>query len=179
MFSCWQDNLSNRPSAEQIVGYFGTRLKQPVLHLGTRSDPIHMDTPPTVGSLSLFKRALQLLLIGKGMINSSMAVLMPDLSQWIQLQITLPHIAIGGAAVCLNEELYALGFDLYSKGIRKLGKNYNWLRLADMHVERTLITNSCVVLDGFIWALGGREGGNSTKSVEKYNPATNKWTEMP
>lgn len=62
-----------------------------------------------------------------------------------------------------------------------MGRNGKWIKLADMHVSREFITNSCLEYDGYLWVFGGydREIGKSLNSVEVYDPKTNTWMERP
>jgi len=50
-----------------------------------------------------------------------------------------------------------------------------WTRKADMPTARQTLSTS--VVNGKIYAIGGREGENALSTLEEYDPATNKWIE--
>ena len=113
-------------------------------------------------------------------ILKTMAVLSRDRSKWTEIRADLRDLQICASAICVNEELYLIGVSNERKTLKKLDKNYKWVTLAEMHTVRYWIKNSCVKLDGFIWVLGGRDDyhGNYLKSMERYDPKTNEWTQM-
>ncbi|XP_076820218.1 kelch-like protein 12 [Clavelina lepadiformis] len=79
----------------------------------------------------------------------------------------------GLTSVVLNNEIYAIGGQGDSKYLSSVEK-YNldtkaWIDVRSMNEER--YGGSACVVDGVIWVFGG-EGA---KTVEFYDPATNKW----
>ncbi|XP_076811321.1 uncharacterized protein LOC143456879 [Clavelina lepadiformis] len=79
----------------------------------------------------------------------------------------------GLTAVVLNNEIYAIGGQGDSNYLSSVEK-YNldtkaWIDVRSMNEER--YGGSACVVDGVIWVFGG-EGA---KTVEFYDPATNKW----
>jgi kelch-like protein 10 len=52
-----------------------------------------------------------------------------------------------------------------------------WLHMNTMSVKRCYV--SAVVLDGYIYALGGCDGPHRVETVERYNVATNIWSRCP
>ena len=96
---------------------------------------------------------------------------------WKQLSIKLPYSIYGHGAQFLNDNLYIFAGN--SKCTHKLSKSLQWEKMADMNQKRNYISNSSVVLNNQIWVCGGKdERGNSLKSVEMYDPETNKWKYM-
>ena len=119
------------------------------------------------------------MVIGKGSYNE-VAVLSGDGSRWIPIQLKPRIESRGGGVVCLYDEIYVFGGIYQPERLQKLEKNMKWTRLADMNHGRTAITNSCLTWNGFIWVFGGRDSGRETlKSVERYDPKTDRWTRMP
>ncbi|GFN78954.1 upf0672 protein c3orf58 [Plakobranchus ocellatus] len=49
-----------------------------------------------------------------------------------------------------------------------------WQTRAKMHMSRSQF--SLVVVDGFVYAVGGQDGAEILSSVERYDPPTNTWT---
>ncbi|CAK8689866.1 unnamed protein product [Clavelina lepadiformis] len=79
----------------------------------------------------------------------------------------------GLAAVVLNNEIYAIGGNAGSKNLSSVEK-YNldtktWIDVPSMNEEK--YGGSACVVDGLIWVFGGY----GAKTVEFYDPATNKW----
>ncbi|CAK8685784.1 unnamed protein product [Clavelina lepadiformis] len=79
----------------------------------------------------------------------------------------------GLTAVVLNNEIYAIGGHDDSNHLSSVEK-YNldtktWIDVPSMNEERW--GGSACVVDGLIWVFGGRDA----KTVEFYDPATNKW----
>ena len=62
----------------------------------------------------------------------------------------------------------------YDPAVEKWTKADKWTRKADMPTRRCRLTTS--VVDGKIYAIGGKLGGDSVSAVEVYDPATDKWT---
>ena len=111
---------------------------------------------------------------------AGIAVLSGDRSEWIELKLKLPYGANGSGVVYLNGEIYLFGGINNPKALYKLDKNMEWIRLADMNEGRRGITNSCLEWNGYIWVFGGvNEKVEYLKSVERYDPKENKWTQMP
>ncbi|XP_061602122.1 kelch-like protein 10 [Cololabis saira] len=52
----------------------------------------------------------------------------------------------------------------------------SWEEVGSMHVPRCLV--SVAVLNGFIYAMGGRHSSETLKSAERFEPDTNQWTEI-
>lgn len=103
-----------------------------------------------------------------------------DRSEWIPLQLKLPHPTAGGGAVYLNRELYIFGGIRKPRALFKLNKNMKWIQLADMNFEREWITHSSLEWNGYIWVFGGYNSEEGTlKSVERYDPIEDTWDEMP
>ena len=99
---------------------------------------------------------------------------------WKQLNIKLPYPIKDHGAQFLNNNLYIFGGD--GKGgpfssTYKLSKSLQWEKMADMNQKRDGISNSSVVLNNQIWVCGGWNI-RALKSVEMYDPLTNKWKEM-
>lgn len=107
-----------------------------------------------------------------------MAVLSQDRSNWTKLEFREFSDHFCGA-VYLNGEIYIIGNDFKFKSLHKLDRNLKRIELADMNVEHTQIENSCLELDGYIWVLGGYANNETLKTVERYDPKEDKWTEMP
>ncbi|PZQ86080.1 MAG: hypothetical protein DI548_07980 [Flavobacterium johnsoniae] len=99
------------------------------------------------------------------------------------LSLSLPYKVHGHALIEYDDEIYVFGgrgdYKTFYKNMYKLNRFMTWQKMANLIVKRYGITNSSVVLNGFIWAIGGRDGPKDLKSVEKYDPATNTWTKMP
>ncbi|CAK8689904.1 unnamed protein product [Clavelina lepadiformis] len=79
----------------------------------------------------------------------------------------------GLTAVALNNEIYAIGGYDGSNDLSSVEK-YNldtktWIDVPSMNEER--YSGSACVVDGVIWVFGGQ----GAKTVEFYDPATNKW----
>ncbi|CAK8689863.1 unnamed protein product [Clavelina lepadiformis] len=76
-------------------------------------------------------------------------------------------------AVVLNNEIYAIGGCKNSNRLSSVEKyNLNtktWIDVPSMNEERW--GGSACVVDGLIWVFGGEDA----KTVEFYDPATNKW----
>ncbi|KAG1662861.1 Kelch-like protein 10 [Nymphon striatum] len=51
--------------------------------------------------------------------------------------------------------------------------NNSWSEISPMHVKRCYV--SVAVLGDFIYAVGGVEGPNTLRTVEKYYPSSNQW----
>lgn len=51
----------------------------------------------------------------------------------------------------------------------------SWKSLAPMPTPRSMLAVG--VVNGILYAIGGRTGSNSTAAVEAYNPSTNRWTQ--
>ena len=107
---------------------------------------------------------------------------------WKQLNIRLPQALWCHGAQFLDNYLYIFGgknekdevlnstYKLKS-GHKWLNNNLQWGKMKNMNEKRTYISNSNVVLNDRIWAIGGcnKEKG-ALRSVEMYDPQTNIWT---
>ncbi len=62
----------------------------------------------------------------------------------------------------------------YDPAVEKWTKADKWTRKTDMPTRRCRLTTS--VVDGKIYAIGGKLGGDSVSAVEVYDPVTDKWT---
>ena len=51
-----------------------------------------------------------------------------------------------------------------------------WAEVAPMKIQRGGV--AAVGFDGFLYAVGGNNGGSSLSSVEKYDPLRNSWTNV-
>ena len=52
-----------------------------------------------------------------------------------------------------------------------------WQEMADMRVPRSEL--GLAMLDGCVYAVGGWEGTSRLDSVERFDPDTNKWSDVP
>ena len=93
-------------------------------------------------------------------------------STWTVSRMELPRHFLFVGVVYLDDELYIINCN---KSLSKLDKNMEWKQLADMNEERIAINNGYLEWNGYIWVFGG----NNLKSVERYDPKEDKWTEMP
>ncbi|XP_053452137.1 kelch-like protein 33 isoform X2 [Nycticebus coucang] len=89
-----------------------------------------------------------------------------------------------GAASVAGSELYVCGGqDFYSNSntlastLRWDPSQEDWEEMAPLHQARSLFP--LVVLDGQLYALGGRDNGVALNSVETYNPELNVWRPAP
>ena len=102
---------------------------------------------------------------------------------WKTLSLKTPYECWQAGCVFLNEEVYVVGGwakDGEVAFLQKLGNDLKWNKLADMHVKRQYISNSCVAFDDCLWVLGGyNKTLGQLNSVEKYNPLNGKWILMP
>jgi N-acetylneuraminic acid mutarotase len=62
----------------------------------------------------------------------------------------------------------------YDPAVEKWTKADKWTRKTDMPTRRCRLTTS--VVDGKIYAIGGKRGSDGVSTVEVYDPATDKWT---
>ena len=83
-------------------------------------------------------------------------------------------------AVCMSNEIYMFGGEedvgcaRYNRAF-KLTAKMEWVQLRDMKERRSGITNTSLVLNGFIWVIGGHNGEEPLKSVEKFDSTTGRW----
>ena len=99
---------------------------------------------------------------------------------WKELNIKLPYPMFAGGAQFVNNSLYifgGIGPEGPSNCTYKLSKRLKWKKMAHMNEKRSHILNSNVILNNQIWVCGGRDRG-ALKSVEMYDPETNKWKYM-
>ena len=112
------------------------------------------------------------------------------------------------AAVYLNGEIYFIGSlqerrvlpsrqqANHTTHVCKLTADFNWIELPLTQTNHFGVTKSCVAYNNCLWIIGGtvHDGGssldgpfrntyslfeNGTRDVEKYDPKTNNWLEMP
>jgi len=104
--------------------------------------------------------------------------------------VSLPSPRGAGAMVRLGQELhYFAGTDLDRSDsvgghwvIRPAQANPAWRRAASVPNPRNHLGGAVVRLEGKIYAIGGQHGHNADRfyqnEVHKWDPATNKWTEV-
>ncbi|KDR11165.1 kelch-like protein 10 isoform X2 [Zootermopsis nevadensis] len=88
------------------------------------------------------------------------------------------------SAAVLNDKIYVAGGDDGNNCINYLNSvevydpdTNRWTFVAPMLFEREDF--SCVAFHGCLYALGGCNETSSDLSTEKYDPAEDKWTEIP
>ena len=91
----------------------------------------------------------------------------------------MPEPRLAGAAVTLGDHIYVIGGTGGSNALLRYDPARDeWTSLASLHESRE--HTAAVVLDGKIYALGGRwSGTGELTSVEMYDPATDSWTTAP
>ena len=103
-------------------------------------------------------------------------------TSWKELDIKLPESIRAQGAQFLNNNIYIFGGSVNSRPSNwtyKLSRSLQWEKMTDMIEERTYISNSSVILNNQIWVCGGANSYlNPLKSVEMYDPETNKWKYM-
>ena len=111
--------------------------------------------------------------------NDSLLMLENNGEEWKELSIQLPYAIRGHGAQFLNNNLYIFGGSNRGGPLNytyKLSKSLQWEKMADMNKKRSGISNSSVILNNQIWVCGGQdEKRDYLKSVEMYDPLTNKW----
>ena len=126
-----------------------------------------------------FQEKQTILLVGgkDGESCDSLLMLEHNEQNWKQLSIKLPYSIYGHGAQFLNDNLYIFAGN--SKCTHKLSKSLQWEKMADMNQECWAISNSNIILNNQIWVCGGYNRIDSgLKSVEMYDPLTNKWKYM-
>ncbi len=78
--------------------------------------------------------------------------------------------AIGGWVVMVDVPTVLA----YDPAVEKWTKADKWTRKTDMPTRRCRLTTS--VVDGKIYAIGGKRGSDGVSAVEVYDPVTDKWT---
>ncbi|XP_071042134.1 kelch-like protein diablo isoform X2 [Parasteatoda tepidariorum] len=109
----------------------------------------------------------------------------PVNDKWLTLACLPFAISKHGVVVTGQNILYVAGGEYpdgqASKSLWKYDPIFDqWHEMASMTVERSEL--GLAVLDGFIYAIGGWDGGHRLSSVEKFNPYNNTWDvvhEMP
>ena len=101
---------------------------------------------------------------------------------WSIANIKLPlDIAYHGAEV-IGDKLYVVGgysaaLTLYLNTVYCLDMNsLTWTEVSSMLSKRSYV--STAVIDGQLYALGGHNGFERVKTVERYTPSTNQWEEV-
>lgn len=101
---------------------------------------------------------------------------------WKLLNIKLPYAISHHGAQFINNNLYIFGGIIEwdaSNSTYKLSKSLQWEKMAGMNQKRVCISNSSVILNNQIWVCGGyNDKWDDLKSVEMYDPLTNKWKYM-
>ena len=111
-----------------------------------------------------------------------MLILNNNEENWRELTVKLPYPVSYHGAQFLNNHLYIFGgVNTHKEKLSstyKLSRTLKWEKMADMNNKRSEISNSNVILNDKIWVLGGWDGQTYFKSIEMYNPVTNKWKYM-
>uniref|UniRef100_A0A3B4GSV7 Kelch-like protein 20 n=1 Tax=Pundamilia nyererei TaxID=303518 RepID=A0A3B4GSV7_9CICH len=99
----------------------------------------------------------------------------PVTSQWKNLAC-LPF-AVSKHGLVVSSTLYLAGGEFPDGSASREMWRYDpcfdsWMEMAPMNVARSELL---VMLDGFVYAVGGWEGRSRLDSVECYNPHTNSW----
>ena len=115
---------------------------------------------------------------GKNKLNSLM-MLESNGQNWKQLNIKLPYKVNGHGAQFLNNNLYIFGGCREGSILNrtyKLSKYLQWEKVDNMNQKRRYISNGNVIRNNQIWVCGGENGEDGPlKSVEMYDPISNKW----
>ncbi|XP_027141565.1 kelch-like protein diablo isoform X1 [Larimichthys crocea] len=103
----------------------------------------------------------------------------PVTSQWKNLAC-LPFAVSKHGLVVSDSTLYLAGGEFPDGSASREMWRYDpcfdsWIEMAPMNVARSELGEGLVMLDGFVYAVGGWEGRSRLDSVECYNPHTNTW----
>lgn len=101
----------------------------------------------------------------------------PDAATWRDLA-PMPEGRLGHRMLAIGQTLYVIG------GVGDSGRvlaydvaGGTWMAGAEMPSPRDHL--AAVVVDGEIWAIGGRSGGQNHGRVDIYDPGTDHWREGP
>ncbi|XP_036945433.1 kelch-like protein diablo isoform X1 [Acanthopagrus latus] len=102
----------------------------------------------------------------------------PVTSQWKNLACLPFAVSKHGLVVSADSTLYLAGGEFPDGSASREMWRYDpcfdsWIEMAPMNVARSEL--GLVMLDGFVYAVGGWEGRSRLDSVECYNPHTNSW----
>lgn len=105
----------------------------------------------------------------------------PKKIEWYQTHHDIGRLGTwkNSSVTTYNEELYVIGGD---SGFYQDVKVFNpalgtWKGRAPMNVGRA--GHCAVVLQNYIYVMGGHNGEVCHKSVERYDPSTNRWQKIP
>ena len=118
----------------------------------------------------------QLYVVG-GNSEAPLSYFNPVQNKWFATEKNLPSHQ-HSTLVTHNEELYIIGGDCddWCQVKKYNSKVDEWKILSPMKFDRA--AHCAVVLEELIYVMGGHDGNVCSKSVECYNPSSDKWTQL-